>query len=105
MEDEQQNAPAPSSEPAAAHVFYTGRVQGVGFRATATWIARTHPVTGWVKNLEDGRVELHAEGTRFAVETFLNTIGLRFAGKIKNEAVDWMPATGAYTSFDVIPGA
>lgn len=88
-------------EQIAAHVFYSGRVQGVGFRATVAWIARTHPVTGWVQNLADGRVELHAEGTRDAVETFLNAISIRFASHIRDESTDWQPASGRYTSFGV----
>ena len=45
---------------AARQVFYTGRVQGVGFRYTAKRIANEFDVVGWVKNLPDGRVELQA---------------------------------------------
>ena len=43
---------------AARQVFYSGKVQGVGFRYTAKRIAGGYEVTGWVKNLPDGRVEL-----------------------------------------------
>lgn len=45
----------------ARHVFYTGRVQGVGFRYSTKRIASGFDVTGWVKNLPDGRVELFAQ--------------------------------------------
>src|SRR5207249_8898651 len=45
-----------------AHVFYAGRVQGVGFRYTAREVACGYEVTGFVRNLPDGRVEMVAEG-------------------------------------------
>lgn len=45
----------------ARQVFYTGRVQGVGFRYSTKRIASGYDVTGWVKNLPDGRVELFAQ--------------------------------------------
>jgi acylphosphatase len=58
----------------ARHVFYEGRVQGVGFRATVKGIARGYEVVGWVKNLPDGRVELQASGDTEEVEAFLEAI-------------------------------
>ena len=52
-------------------VYYDGRVQGVGFRATTDQIAADHEVGGTVRNLDDGRVELIVEGQTEAVEAFL----------------------------------
>mgnify|MGYP000958545485 CR=1 FL=1 len=55
-------------------VLYSGRVQGVGFRATACQTARDHAVVGSVRNLPDGRVELVAEGEGPVVGAFLAAI-------------------------------
>ncbi len=54
-----------------AHVFVTGRVQGVYFRATTRETAREKGVDGWVKNLDDGRVEAVFEGEKQAVEAMI----------------------------------
>ncbi len=52
-----------------AHVFVSGRVQGVFYRASTRDAARKHNVDGWVRNLNDGRVEAVFEGATDAVET------------------------------------
>ncbi|NJQ97304.1 MAG: acylphosphatase [Hydrococcus sp. CSU_1_8] len=49
---------------------YVGRVQGVGFRATARSIALGHGVTGWVRNEPDGSVYVEAEGDEIALKSF-----------------------------------
>ncbi len=86
----------------AALVYYSGRVQGVGFRATAADIARGRDVSGWVKNLPDGRVSLFAEGSQPAVEEFLRVIRQHWGGHVHAESVDWQAATGRFSSFDVV---
>jgi acylphosphatase len=71
----------------ATVVYYSGRVLGVGFRATAASVARRHPaVRGWVRNLPDGRVELLADGPADAVESFLADVRDRMAGYIESES-------------------
>lgn len=55
-------------------VFYEGRVQGVGFRFTVKQLARGYDVIGWVRNLDDGRVELQCSGDLEEVEAFLEAI-------------------------------
>lgn len=84
-------------------VRYTGNVQGVGFRATASRIARGYPVTGWVRNLPDGRVELLVEGSPQAVEAFLQDIRDRWAGDIEREEAEDREPTGNYQRFGIAP--
>ena len=90
------------SEVVGVLVHYTGRVQGVGFRVTAESVAGRYRVTGTVRNLPDGRVELLAEGARQDVEAFLAAVRARLARYITAESADWRAATGRYTAFDVI---
>ncbi len=53
------------------HFRFTGRVQGVGFRTRAKYAAGGMFVTGWVKNLWDGSVEMEAQGTEEAIDRML----------------------------------
>lgn len=46
------------------HIIFSGRVQGVGFRYTACYLARSLGLTGWVKNLWDGDVEMEVQGMK-----------------------------------------
>jgi acylphosphatase len=55
-------------------VFYEGHVQGVGFRFTVRHIAKGFDVTGWVRNLPDGRVELQVTGEEDEVRAFVHRI-------------------------------
>ena len=59
---------------ASLQVFYEGNVQGVGFRWTVRHIAKGFDVTGWVRNLPDGRVELQVSGEEGEVRAFLDAI-------------------------------
>ena len=56
------------------HVYFSGHVQGVGFRYAVRTVSLEFDVTGWVKNLRDGRVEMLSEGERSELEAFLAAI-------------------------------
>ena len=64
-----------TDERVRAHVHVAGRVQGVFFRATTEEAARRHGVDGWVRNLDDGRVEAVFEGSEDAVEAMVAFCG------------------------------
>lgn len=75
-------------------VTYTGRVQGVGFRATARDIASEYPVRGFVQNQPDGSVRLEVQGDARQVEAFRDTLRLRMEHLIHDEQAEPMaPAT------------
>ncbi|HEX3598565.1 MAG TPA: acylphosphatase [Lacipirellulaceae bacterium] len=83
-------------------VHYSGHVQGVGFRYTTHLIARGHQVTGYVRNLPDGQVELVAEGEPRETDAFLRDVRERFLIQIRDERCDKGPATGEFSGFDVL---
>lgn len=83
------------------HVHYSGRVQGVGFRYTARQIAAGLAVTGYVRNLADGRVELYAEGSPAELSRLLAEIAAAMTGCIRDAEVAAGRASGSYTDFRV----
>jgi acylphosphatase len=101
MTERSENAERPAERAIALIVYFSGRVQGVGFRATAAALARDYPVTGWVKNLPDGRVQLLAEGPEGAVRAFLQDVRSRFRGYITEELVETRQPSGGHTHFRV----
>jgi acylphosphatase len=83
-------------------VFYSGRVQGVGFRYSAKTVAAGFDISGIVRNLSDGRVELTAEGDRAELEAFRAAI--RDAGLkpfIRDENVTWSAAQNDFRGFEI----
>jgi len=81
-------------------VYYSGSVQGVGFRYTAQGLASGFAVAGYVRNLPDGRVELVAEGAADQVDGFLAALARRMAGYIE-EAVLSEQTPGGLTGFRI----
>jgi len=83
------------------HAYYTGSVQGVGFRFTAQEAASDLQVKGWVKNLGDGRVEIVAEAEEKALIDFLTRVSQNFRDYIQNTDAEWMEATGEFEDFGI----
>jgi acylphosphatase len=82
--------------------FYSGRVQGVGFRYSVKTVATGFEVTGTVRNLDDGRVELIAEGQKPELEEFLVAIRDSEVGRfIKNEQTSWSDAKNEFRGFEI----
>ena len=91
-----------AKEPIRREVFYSGRVQGVGFRWTVRHIAQSYAVTGFVKNLEDGRVQLVAEGAPAELDRFLAEISERMGENIRDFSVVVGQATGQFRAFEIV---
>jgi len=73
-------------------IHFSGRVQGVGFRYTTHRIASNLDVTGYVKNLPDGRVLLVAEGPRVEIDSLLSQLGQQMESNISETEIrqdDW----------------
>jgi len=85
------------------HVLYSGTVQGVGFRYNVKTTATGFEVTGTVRNLPDGRVELIAEGAKTELEEFRQAI--RDSGLdhfINKEQVTWSEAQNQFRGFEIV---
>ncbi len=83
-------------------VFFSGTVQGVGFRFTAERLAQRFSVSGFVRNLDDGRVEVVAEGEETALVNFLTAI--RESGMkdyIRDVEAHWSDAQDTFTGFRI----
>jgi acylphosphatase len=83
-------------------VLINGRVQGVGFRYFVTSRAVSYQVSGYVRNLDTGGVEIEVEGTRQEINDFLSEIrrGPRH-GAVMDFQVEWKPHKKQYDHFFV----
>jgi len=85
------------------HVLYSGHVQGVGFRYTVKTVAYGFEISGTVRNLSDGRVELTTEGCKEELEAF--RVAIRKSGLeslIAQEAVAWGEAQNEFRGFEIV---
>lgn len=85
-----------------AHAFYSGRVQGIGFRHLTEEIAHRIGVRGFVKNLRDGRVEVVCEGPKDRIDAFLKEIlGGPLGRHVQKCDCRWEDPCGEFTDFTV----
>jgi len=84
-------------------IYYSGQVQGVGFRYTTKTVATGFEIAGIVRNLSDGRVELTAEGAREELEAFRQAVrDAGLAGFIRGENVTWSEAQNEFRGFGIV---
>jgi len=84
-----------------AHVYYSGWVQGIGFRYTVLDIARQQKIGGWVKNLDDARVEVVVEAEEDVLNSFLQQVNQHFSQYIKDVDIEWLPASSEFSDFQI----
>ena len=84
------------------HILVSGLVQGVGFRYFVCNKAMTLTLTGFVRNLFSGDVEIEVEGDRSLIEEFIKLVkvGPR-AARVKDMKIEWIKCTGAQSGFEV----
>lgn len=82
-------------------IRYSGSVQGVGFRYTVRRIAGRFEVTGSVRNLRDGRVQLVVEGEKSEVDQFLEAVDDSLGGYVRDREMQQSVASGQFTSFNI----
>ncbi len=85
-------------------VHFTGHVQGVGFRYTTVRIARRFAVCGFVRNLDDGCVQLVAEGDEKSLHDFVTTIQEQMRDYIHDTRKTISPATGEFAGSGLVIG-
>ncbi|HEX8340198.1 MAG TPA: acylphosphatase [Tepidisphaeraceae bacterium] len=90
-----------TSELTRQHCFFEGRVQGVGFRYTTRNIAINYNVSGFVRNLPDGRVELVAEGPENEVSAFVDAVSSRMGRYISGVSYKDELPLGDYPHFSI----
>ncbi len=88
--------------PVRAHILVYGRVQGVGFRAFASRAARGHELSGGVRNLDDGRVEIEVEGQKSVIEALIRELRIGPpAARVTKIETEWSAATGRHSHFSI----
>lgn len=84
-----------------ATVYFSGHVQGVGFRYSTLQVAKEFDVTGFVQNLPDGRVLVEAEGTPKVVDDFIVAVAERMHGHVRKTDRTQQKRSPSFKSFEI----
>jgi acylphosphatase len=87
--------------PVQYDIIFTGRVQGVGFRATTVSVAQGFAISGWVRNEPDGSVRCVAAGEAVELDRFVDSVKQAMAGYVQEACIRKGPATDLLTGFHV----
>ena len=82
-----------------AHIYFAGTVQGVGFRYTTLSFAQALNLTGWVKNLSDGRVEAVVEGPREKIDELFVKLKGQFGSFLRDQQIVWLEFKDEFKEF------
>ena len=85
----------------AKHVIFIGRVQGVGFRFTAHRMAQRHQLTGFVRNLADGTVEMLTQGSAQNIDDCIQDIKEYFGDYLRETRIQEIPIDPKYKDFRI----
>ncbi|MCK4947695.1 MAG: acylphosphatase [Candidatus Aureabacteria bacterium] len=86
-----------------ANVFFSGMVQGVGFRFTASRLAGQAGLVGYVKNLHDGKVELMVQGKEEKISDLIYNLKENyFSEYVRDAEVQWLEPVGIYKDFSIV---
>ncbi len=85
----------------ARHIIFVGSVQGVGFRFAAHRMAGRHQLTGYVRNLSDGTVEMLAQGPAKDIDDCISDIQNCLTGHVREVKADEVPPNPRYTDFRI----
>ncbi len=85
-----------------AHIFFSGTVQGIGFRYAVLQSAQNLKITGWVRNLDDGRVEAVFEGPKEDIEKLCESVEKHFEGYIQSKEIDFFEPQNQFKDFKIV---
>lgn len=83
------------------HIYFSGRVQGVGFRFTSRQVAGRYEVSGWVKNLPNGSVEMIVEGPSDQLRKYIDDVSQSTHGHVADTQVTKSDATGEFSGMEI----
>jgi len=85
------------------HIFVSGRVQGVFFRDFTYRKANELGLTGWVRNTNDGKVEIIAEGEKEKINQLIETVKIGpSSAKVKDCKIEWLECFDEFSDFKII---